>query len=458
MNENIDKNTYKALALPRKLCVLYMIAVLVLFLAGPIKWIDEWDLAAVMGVCLICLYIIAFRLGYGRNRCYVYESVETANPARIATREKYVKLLNIFVWVYLVLTVLNAFEYAGATSLSGLWANVKEALTSPDQAYYNKDVSSRSGNILAYVTLIFEPIMFITKVNAFLYYKYLNKFAKICAPFALVVEVFRWLAVGTNKGLLDVLVLLFTIYLISMQRRKITERKKANKKIFVIIIILTILFLAFFATALSARVGGEYDKSLYTDFPYNLVPEGLRFFVTKFDSYITQGYSNMIKCIRYCEWKPTFPIGHSRFLMDTAKRFFGIDVFENTYPAQLATEGVDPLVSWHSAYSWIASDISFFGIIIFMFFVGRFTSKLVKESFWDHDPISSALLYMVILGVINSSCTNYVLAYSNMMIAFWGLFVVRLVLKWRRRAKEQEAAMIVEQAGTESGTEIEDGI
>ena len=444
MNGNTDKRVYRALDLPRKLCVIYMVAVLALFLVGPRTWIEEWDYAALLGVFLICSYIVAFYVGYGRRRSAAVDISDALLSEQDRTCEKCVKFVNVTVWIYLVLTMLNAFEYAGASSLSELWQNVKTGLLSPADVYYNKDVSSRAGNVLTYVTLLLEPVMFITKVNIFLYYKRLNLAAKILAPLTIVIEAFRWLAVGTNKGLLDILVLLAAVYFISMQRHKITEGKKLNKKLLAVILIFTVLFLAFFATALSARVGGEYDTTLYDSFPYNMVPEGLRFFVTKFDSYLTQGYANMIKCIRYCEWKPTFPIGHSRFLMDMADRFFGIDVFSNTYPAQLEAHGVNALVSWHSAYSWLASDISFFGIIIFMFFVGRFTSKLVREAFLEHDPVSSALLYIVFLGIINSSCTNYVLAYSNMMIAFWGLFAIRLVRRWRKRSREKREGELLQ--------------
>jgi len=35
------------------------------------------------------------------------------------------------------------------------------------------------------------------------------------------------------------------------------------------------------------------------------------------------------------------------------------------------------------------------------------------------------LLYLMVLMVVNASCTNYVLAYTNGFVGFWGLFAIR---------------------------------
>ena len=51
---------------------------------------------------------------------------------------------------------------------------------------------------------------------------------------------------------------------------------------------------------------------------------------------------------------------------------------------------------------------------------------LVKDVIKKNDFIAITLLYMVILSVVNASCTNYILAYSGSFIPFVCLFLYRL--------------------------------
>ena len=55
--------------------------------------------------------------------------------------------------------------------------------------------------------------------------------------------------------------------------------------------------------------------------------------------------------------------------------------------------------------------------------------NLVREVLLENNPISLALLYLMFLSMVNISCTNYVLAYTNGFIGFWGLFIYRLIKK-----------------------------
>ena len=217
--------------------------------------------------------------------------------------------------------------------------------------------------------------------------------------------------------------------LLSDDKEHTYKLKKTLRHVLLVVSISLVAFLAFFGTAISARVGGVYHKEYFDVFPYNQLPVELRFFVEKFDSYLTQGYNNFILIVQNCEFKWTFGIGNSRFMMQIFDSVFGIDLTARTYPYQLEFFGVDPLVSWHTAYGWFASDLTIFGIIPFMIFVGYFTSGLVKEVIANRDPISMTLLYMMLLSIINASCTNYILAYSGSFVPF----VALIILRWCRK-------------------------
>lgn len=421
-----------ALKLPMKICMMVMVATIVLFLWGPIPWVKQVDIAVVTGIALFILYAFAFMLGYyyrlPRSGERQYVIVDNVNKQMMS-------MMRYTLFINLILTVANAFIYGGVSSLSQLFNAVIKGLTSPSTVYYGKDVSSRSGNIIVLFTCAYSPILYLTQVYAMLVFKKLNKKQKVCYVVTLVIEIMRWLAVGTNKGLFDIVLLIVYVFCVTQMKYKSKGRlKKAKdrrkqKKMMLFVIIGIILFFLFFSYALSSRVKGEYHQAYFETFPYKWLPDGMKFFLEKFDSYLTQGYANTIKILRNCQFKWTYGAGNSRFLMDTIKRIFKISLEENTYPYQLAKFGVDPLAEWHSAYSWFASDITYVGIIPFMFMVGYFMSSLASEVLLKDDPISLTLLYFVFISIVNISCTNYVLAYRNGFVAFWLLFLLRGIKK-----------------------------
>ncbi len=433
-------NQRKALFLPLIVIAGIMIISLLVFYFGPIPWIDRIDFAVVKGSMLFIFYVLAFIFGYycrvPRKGKKVYKIQEDSKINR-----KIFKLLKYTIIINLVLTIANAFIYGGVTSISQLFTKMLNGLSSPDSVYYAKDASSRSGNIIVWITCFYSPIMYLTEVYALIMFKKLKNSLKVCYLLTLIVEVMRWLAVGTNRGLFDIVLLLLYGGLISRVKfygkneRKTAKEKSRQRKFIIIILGFIILFFVFFSYALSARINNSFHQEYFDSIPYKWLPNSMKFFAEQFDSYLTQGYSNTIKIIRNCKFKWTFGIGNSRFLLGIFSRFIGVALEGRTYPYQLEQYGIDPLASWHTAYSWFASDLTYFGIIPFMFIVGYFMCSLVREVLLENNPISLALLYLVFLSMVNISCTNYVLAFTNGFIGFWGLFIYRLLKKYNIKFK-----------------------
>lgn len=68
-------------------------------------------------------------------------------------------------------------------------------------------------------------------------------------------------------------------------------------------------------------------------------------------------------------FQSTWLLGSNPALVSLASTA-GIDVWERTYMYRLqAARGVDAVGQWHSAYTWIASDVSFYGVPLVLFAV-----------------------------------------------------------------------------------------
>lgn len=433
-----EKKKDDVLNIPLWCATIYMLLGAFLFLCGPIRWVNEYDLAFACGLIIIFGAIAALFFGYKTGMKKYYAMPRMLEDKRLKNiEENCLKFLKYAILINLFFTVYNAFEYTGTTNFIEFFEHLFKGIFDPANAYLNKDTSSRAGNIIVALTLVLEPMLSVTRIMSLIYFVRLKMYQKIIVIITYIVEVSRWLAVGTNKGVVDVLVRFLVVFMLFFLFKK--DRKKINKKkILIVLGGIALVFLLFFGYTTGSRSGGEYTAKWFAEFPYSLIPESLRLLVQKVDSYLTQGYARMIECLRYCEWKPTFGIGNSRFMMDMFERFFNVDLFARTYPAQLqAVYGIDAFAYWHSSYTWFANDISFVGIIPFMGLVGYFFANISKEAIVDRNPISITLFYFLVLGILNVSCTNYVLAYSNMCVAFWGLVIVRFVQKKYLKVKNK---------------------
>lgn len=427
----------KAEYLPLKFSLLVMWLTLLIYLFGPICWIQEWDAAEYITILLLVSYFTAFAIGYlVRSR---YSSKNSVNYVNLANTVTWRRFLKYTIYINLAVVIANAVIYSEITSISALLSKAIKGIVSPATVYYAKNASSRSGSIIVGLILLYSPMMYITNVLSVFSFNQLSFPQKACVVATFVFEIARWLAIGTNKGLFDIVLLFVSYYIVILMlyKGREEERNRQNKKrllrIGLIVVIAFVLFFAFFGTAISDRVGGKYNVENYTNFPYNLIPEGLRFFVDKADSYLVQGYDNLEKIIENCEFQWTFGAGNSRFLMQAIDLVLGVDLTSRTYPYQLKSYGVDPLASWHSAYAWFASDITFVGVIVLMFIAGYYMRGLVDDIILSVDPIAMTLLYFMILMITNASCTNYVLSVSNSFIGFWSLVIVRFLQKKGKR-------------------------
>ena len=425
----MKRRLFKAEYLPLWFSMLVMWFTLFIYIAGPVRWIDKWDVFELITILLLVLYFIAFAVGY------LVRSKRLGKTAKIEEKlcehVNWEKFLRVSIWINLFLTISNAQIYSSTTDLFSLFGQAIKGIISPASVYYGKDASSRMGSVAVWLTFLYSPAMYVTWFLSIYKFKSLEKKEQIAVVFTFIVELARWLSVGTNKGLFDIVLLFVTFYLVLcmhyLGRRdfKTDANRLLIKRITIVVFALLILFFVFFGVALSARVHGQYNEANYANFPYNLVPKGMRFLVDKAVNYLVHGYNNMEKIIENCEFKWTFGLGNSRFSMQVFNMLFGVDLTERTYPYQLQNFGVDPLVSWHSAYSWFASDLTFAGVIGLMFLAGYYMCGVAHDVIYKKDPVAMALLYLMILMVVNASCTNYVLAYTNGFAGFWGLVAVR---------------------------------
>ncbi|MCF4994984.1 hypothetical protein GIW70_24235 [Pseudomonas syringae] len=116
-------------------------------------------------------------------------------------------------------------------------------------------------------------------------------------------------------------------------------------------------------------------------------------------------------------------------------------VFDHTYPYRVGVEYGWGMDKWHSLFSWMASDISFFGVLaitpIFAFFYARFWLQAVKAS----NPFAGPLFIYCSMGLIFSYANNQI------MHGLAGVIVLALLVSgWLYFANKKLESRLVESA------------
>ena len=176
----------KAENIPLKYTMFVMWATLFVYLFGPIRWIESWNYAEMLTVLLLILFFSAFAFGYYlRGKSYPNLS---QNQKSLAHSTEWTKILSVTIWINLVLTIGNTLLYADVTNISELLNKVALGLTSTGEAYYTKNVSSRSGELIVWITFLYSPILYLTNVFALFRFRMLKRIQKGCVIATLLVE------------------------------------------------------------------------------------------------------------------------------------------------------------------------------------------------------------------------------------------------------------------------------
>jgi hypothetical protein len=432
---NISSDVYckRTLLLPSKVVHWYLAAVIILYLFGPLEWHTQNKLFFYSFITLA-----QFLLYYGFKNTVNSLSSKPLTSI-VSVDEKYVlKFLKIMIAVNLLFVFLNMIRYAGVTPFSWdlLFKKLYLGITSPAQQYREKFTPNVfGGQLLTYSTVVLSPFLWPVIPLSLLFFNKLSVINKILLFLTLFFECARWIAIGTNKGIIDVVLIIASVLLIKHLQNKFRSNEitqtRSIKPIgtYILIIILFFIGLFYFINTIGSRVADNWVSisnalgGVQINFESPLMkitPEFLKPAMIFITSYLTQGYYGLSLAIGK-PFIPMFGVGNSTFLMEIIKRLFNIDLFQYTYQARIAYLGWDPSGNWHSFYLWVANDVHFLGTLVIMFLLGKYFGALCYHSISKKDPVASVLLCMMFILFFYLPLNNQVFSNPPTFMAFWVL-------------------------------------
>lgn len=137
----------------------------------------------------------------------------------------------------------------------------------------------------------------------------------------------------------------------------------------------------------------------------------------KITVYLVNGYFGMSLALEE-EFDSTFGLGHSLFLQRIFDTHLGSNLSIRTFQHKISHKW-DKNILWHSAYSYFANDVGFFGVALVMFILGFFLSMCVWASVMDGNLIASSLIPLFGIMVLYLPANNQIFSFLETMCSFW---------------------------------------
>lgn len=342
------------------------------------------------------------------------------------------RIFNISLWVNAIWIGPSYILRTGSLSLdvAAVAQSIVMGLTDPGAMYAEKVealASVEQTSSLGYITQLISPLLWpMVPLGVFLW-RELPLFKKVAFVLIASLDLLSWVAIGTNKGLFDIFIIAFWVALARNTSliRSITS-PRAIKNLMLTSLAISALVL-FFAIGQEGRSGGEartFDRSANISLDLDnwmiaSLPDSGKMAFGALASYLTQGYYPLSLSLPE-EFTFSYGVGHSYYYTGILQSFLGQGVVSDlTYPAKIESYGWDRFEKWHSIYPWIASDLTFPGVIVFVFMIGRLTAKAWIESIVSKNPLAITLFSLLVIMLFYFPANNQVLAFSRTANAFW---------------------------------------
>ena len=340
-----------------------------------------------------------------------------------------------------------------AKSRTGSWIpNVMGGLSDLAAAYYesNEAVSLAAGNPAEYARILLGPWLVLLLPLTIFYWPRLRPWVRLASLACVSGFLAIYVARGTNKALAD-FVLLVPCMLVAryfagtlrLTRARVLSLLGMTAGLFA-------AFLAFFAAGNIARLrGGDMSEylpliSLQADTDNVLVrhlPGNAKLGALGLSSYMTQGYYGLSLALDE-PFVPMYGMGHSIFLFLNVAKITGDPSIEDMpYPVRVERRGGwDAYVQWSSIYPWLASDVSFLGVIVVVFLVGRLFAMAWLDTLAGQNPWAVAMLALLLIMLFYFPANNQTMQNGEAFTSFYGVLAAWLYTRRDRSAAPAAAA------------------
>ncbi len=401
--------------LPAKLVFIYIAGTFLISVIGPMKYIGyQCENVAIF----LFLVLAAFGVGYygAHKRHIVWSDIkkDTYYPQEGSLLDrKLQKFVKFAVIVALIVCILEFFELwkqnPDLLKIGNIGSNYADSRKELDSSGYSV------ATLLRFLTAFFRNIAIILGIYYFKKWKLPFKLVWTCFFVLLIFN--NVIGYGTQKIMGDIIIYAVVIAGIWMLDKGQGYRRRIILFCVLGVIAVVILF-SIMQSARAASIGltaenfaSRSDGLAYYDTDhiiFKILGPELGFgFSALLTSYLSSGYYGLSLCLQlpfvFC-----YGVGNSYALSVFANRFLGWEnMYYHTYLYRMEEAfGRNGLRSWNTIFPWLASDLTFFGVIILFLFIGYMWSVAWDEILKYRNPISIVFFANISMGLVFVPANN----------------------------------------------------
>lgn len=378
-------------------------------------------------VCVIVFFSFGFHLGAHSRppRRAVWR--RSQNPAILRNTFRISVFVSTLLMSYLLLDTIATGRFTLSFARSA-------------EAYLNSytDYTRNSGNysMRFLLTSLGSLTVFITQIFGIFYFTSLNRKSKITIIYIFVASILVFtLGGGTQKQFGDIIIYLVTVLI---ARQAWLGRLRASTLLKIGLLVLAGLYLLLVLLAnryqnigvsldmlngslhplISYRGGSWFEETLGAQ---------LAFPIIMFTGYMSQGYYGLSLAFEQ-QFTWTAFAGSSYSISVILNQVFGAPfLVEQSYPYLVGTTTGWDQTKWHTVFAWLASDLTFPGVVVFMGFVGFLYGRAWIEVLRFGNPFSLLVFAMLSIGLVFAPANNQLMHAPGGLAMTFGTLILYML-------------------------------
>lgn len=409
---------------PMRVFQLYLGCTVVLFALGPWPW-------PVKNPISLLAYLAANQIALW----WGYRSVIRRQPREYngLVRVDRLVLMGLLAWIIFFVQLHKTRSGFESVEVGDFIRATVNGAEDPGSAYRegqtvffeNAASNSRLSTVVSFGTWLASPLLWAVLPVGVCCWRQLRATLRIGVITYIILETASWIASGRNKGVVDIFIIIPWMMLASHPNWLLARNRiKFTGLVASATVAAALVFLSFTAGQVGRRGGAipTHDSATnisldLENWTTSLLPLDGAVAIGAASSYVTQGYYGlslaMEEPFRWC-----YGFGNSYYLHSVSNGIFNDDyISERTYSARISSEW-DMFGRWSSIYAWFANDVSFWGVPIVMFLVGRLFGLTWLDVLAQRNPFAAALFALLLIMLCYIPANNQVLHFSATLFPF----------------------------------------
>lgn len=375
--------------------VLYLWITYFLYLLLPIQKTGYGELYTIL-----FLSFVSFAFYFGCKSVPIKRSVqENIESTHLILKEVPLQILLLLCTLFTIMYMRDMLSQG----LGSLSLDIGENYVAYQEA------ESRYNSVWGRFYVLFSPARFFLVAYCTIVFKRIRVSSRILY-FAFLLSTFlHSLMQGKNVGLGYIVFIIGVAYfLVCLNEHKIKQYKR-------FILIGGGLFVLYFVFSITLRVeayGGSLEDAVINPDSWLIRVFGVRggVGIMRLLTYFSHGYRGLSYCLQLpFVW--TNGYGGAMGLDSYITQYFRVESqLPYTYPARMEDVfGYSGLTSWPTVFPWWASDLSYPGVVVFMYLIGRFLCVLFRESYYHHNQLAAVLFSYFSIAIVCLPLNNQLL-------------------------------------------------